>query len=59
MLEIWFSLGYILLLAVLLFAFILWRAGGIAVAIFALVVGLGGRAVGNRLSVCGGHCDCL
>jgi hypothetical protein len=41
MLEIWFSLGYILLLAVLLFAFFLWRSGSIAVAVVALVVGIG------------------
>ena len=40
MLEIWFSVGYIVLLIVLLFAFILWRAGGVAVSIAALVVGL-------------------
>jgi len=41
MLEIWFSLGYLLLLAILLFAFILWRSGGIAVSIAALIVGVG------------------
>lgn len=40
MLEIWFSLGYILLLAVALFGFILWRSGAIAVAIAAMVIGL-------------------
>jgi hypothetical protein len=40
MLEIWFSLGYLLLLAVLLFAFILSRGGGLMAPIAALVVGL-------------------
>ena len=40
MLEIWFSVGYILLLAILLFALILWRTGGTLPAIAALVVGL-------------------
>ncbi len=40
MLEIWFSVGYILLLAIILFAFVLWRTGGIVVAIAALVVGM-------------------
>ena len=40
MLEIWFSLGYILLLAVALYGFILWRSGAIAVAIAAMVIGL-------------------
>ena len=40
MLEIWFSLGYILLLAILLFAYILWRSGGLLPAILALVVGI-------------------
>ncbi|MHA1568355.1 MAG: DUF1523 family protein [Alphaproteobacteria bacterium] len=39
MLEIWFSLGYILLLAIAIFVFILWRTGGIVAAIAALVVG--------------------
>ena len=39
MLEIWFSVGYVLLLVVLLFAFILWRTGAIAVALGALVIG--------------------
>lgn len=40
MLEIWFSFGYVLLLAVMLFALILWRTGGVVVFIAALVVGL-------------------
>lgn len=40
MIEIWFSVGYILLLALLLFAFILWRTGGVAAAIAALAVGI-------------------
>jgi len=41
MLEIWFSLGYVLLLVVLLFVFVLWRSGGVAASILALVVGIG------------------
>lgn len=40
MLEIWLSVGYILLLAVLVFAFILWRTDAKAAAIAALVIGL-------------------
>jgi hypothetical protein len=40
MLEIWFSAGYLLLLAILLFAWILWRMGGAGVAIAALIVGV-------------------
>ena len=40
MLEIWFSVGYILLLAVLLFIFILWRTGGAFASIAALIVGV-------------------
>lgn len=40
MLEIWFSVGYVLLLAVVLFAFILWRTRGVVAAIAALVVGM-------------------
>ena len=40
MLEIWFSLGYVLLLAVALFAVILWRTSGVVAAVVALVVGL-------------------
>jgi hypothetical protein len=40
MLEIWFSVGYILLLAILLFAFFFWSTRRIAVAIAALVVGV-------------------
>ena len=40
MLEIWFSVGYILLLAVLLFAVILWRKGSLVIAVAALVVGM-------------------
>lgn len=39
MLEIWFSVGYILLIAVGIFVFILWRSGAIAIAIAALIVG--------------------
>jgi hypothetical protein len=40
MLEIWFSVGYVLLLAIVLFALILWRTGGAVPAIAALVIGL-------------------
>lgn len=40
MLEIWFSVGYVLLLAIVLFAFVLRRTGGVAAAIAALVVGV-------------------
>lgn len=40
MLEIWLSFGYILLLAIFLFTFILWRAGGVVVSVVALVVGI-------------------
>jgi hypothetical protein len=40
MLEIWFSVGYILLLAVGLFAYVLWRKGSEVIAIAALVVGI-------------------
>jgi len=39
MLEIYVSVGYILLLAILAFAFILWRTSGLAAAIAALLVG--------------------
>jgi hypothetical protein len=40
MLSIWFSLGYILLLAIVLFAWILRREGSGVLAVVALVVGL-------------------
>jgi hypothetical protein len=40
MLETYLSLGYILLLAVLLFALILWRSGSAIAAIAALLVGI-------------------
>src|SRR3546814_14175049 len=40
MLEIWFSIGYILLLAIVLFAFVLWRTDSAFIAIAALVVGI-------------------
>ena len=40
MLEIWLSAGYILLLAIVFFGFVLWRTGGLFAAIAALVVGL-------------------
>ena len=39
MLQAWLSIGYIVLLAVLVLAFILWRRGGPVLAIAALVVG--------------------
>ena len=40
MLEIWFSLGYLLLLAILLFAFVLWRREARLAAVVALLVGV-------------------
>jgi len=40
MLEIWFSVGYILLLAIVVFAFILRRTGGVVAPIAALVIGI-------------------
>jgi hypothetical protein len=40
MLEIWFSIGYVLLLAILLFALILRRRGDSLIAVAALAVGI-------------------
>src|SRR5215467_8032833 len=40
MLQDWLSIGYIVLLAVLVLAFILWRRGALVLAIAALVVGI-------------------
>src|SRR5687768_11184097 len=40
MLEVWLSFGYILLLAIILFAFIVRRTAGIVTAIAVLAVGL-------------------
>jgi hypothetical protein len=40
MFEAWFSIGYFLLLAILLLAFIMWRAGSVLMAVVAIVVGL-------------------
>jgi hypothetical protein len=40
MLEAWLSFGYIVLLAILVLAFILWRRGSSVLAIAALVVGI-------------------
>jgi uncharacterized membrane protein YedE/YeeE len=40
MLQPWLSIGYIVLLAILLLAFILWRRRGSVLAIAALVVGI-------------------
>ena len=40
MLEVWASIGYLLLLAVVLFVVILWRTGTVAAALAALIVGL-------------------
>ena len=40
MLQAWLSIGYIVLLAILALAFILWRRGAPVLAIAALVVGI-------------------
>jgi hypothetical protein len=40
MLQAWLSIGYIVLLAILVLAFILWRRGAPLVAVAALVVGI-------------------
>ena len=40
MLEIWTSVGYILLLVIVLYAAILWRTGSLVAAIAALIVGV-------------------
>ena len=40
MLQTWLSIGYIVLLAILVLAFILWRRGAPLVAVAALVVGI-------------------
>ena len=40
MLQAWLSVGYIVLLAILVLAFILWRSRGPVLAIAALVVGI-------------------
>ena len=40
MLQAWLSIGYIVLLAILVLAFILWRRDAPVVAIAALVVGI-------------------
>lgn len=40
MLDIWFSLGYILLLAIILFAVIHWRLGSIVTCLAALIIGI-------------------
>ena len=40
MLQAWLSIGYIVLLAILVLAFIFWRRGGPVLAIAALVVGI-------------------
>ena len=40
MLQAWLSIGYIVLLAILLLAFILWRRGFAFLAIAALAVGV-------------------
>src|ERR1700680_1792871 len=40
MLQAWLSIGYIVLLAILVLAFILWRRGSPVLAIAALVVGI-------------------
>ena len=40
MLQAWLSFGYVVLLAILVFAFILWRREARVLAIAALVVGI-------------------
>ena len=40
MLQAWVSVGYILLLAIFAFAFILWRTGGVVAAVAALAIGI-------------------
>ena len=40
MLQAWLSIGYVLLLAILVLASILWRTGGPVLSIVALVVGI-------------------
>ena len=40
MLQAWLSIGYIVLLAILVLAFILWRRGAPVLSIAALVVGI-------------------
>ena len=40
MLQAWLSIGFIVLLAILLLAFILWRRGFAVLAIAALAVGV-------------------
>src|ERR1044072_883166 len=40
MLQAWLSIGYVVLLAILLLAFLLWRRGGAVPVIAALVVGI-------------------
>ena len=40
MLETWLSIGYIVLLAILVLAFILWRRGSSVLAIAVLAVGI-------------------
>jgi len=40
MFEVWFSIGYILLLVVLLFVFILWRLDSRVLAVVALIAGV-------------------
>ena len=40
MLQAWLSIGYIILIAILVLSFILWRRGDPVLAIVALVVGI-------------------
>lgn len=40
MLQAWFSIGYLVLLAILVLAFVLWRRGSPLLAIAALIVGI-------------------
>ena len=47
MLQAWLSIGYIVLLAILVLAFILWRRGTPVLAMAALVVGIPSGLDGN------------
>ena len=56
MLEAWLSFGYIVLLAILVLAFILWRTGTPVLAIAALVVGISPSSSGSVISTPSSDC---